>query len=83
MKIILKINMATTQDYYFLVDDNNEYKKGKDANKNVVATISEYKDILLNKKCLRYLMNKSQCKDHRKGTYEIKKISLSGFDEKL
>ena len=73
--------MATTQDYYFLVDDSNGYKKSKDANKSVVATISEY--ILRNKKCLSYLMNKSQCKDHRIGTYEIKKIALSCFDEKL
>ena len=51
--------MATTQDYYFWVDDSSEYKKAKDSNKNVVATIShsEYKDVLLNKKCLSYLMN--------------------------
>ena len=54
-------------------------------NKNVVATISynEYKDILLNKKCIRYSMNRIQSKDHRIGTYEIKKISLSCFDDKI
>ena len=54
-------------------------------NKNVVATISynEYKDILLNKKCIRYSMNRIQSKDHRTGTYEIKKISLSCFDDKI
>ena len=39
-------------------------------NKNVVETISdsEYKDVLLNKKCLRYSMSKIQNKDHRRGT---------------
>ena len=35
--------------YSFLID-NNEHKKAKGVNKNVVATIShnEYKDVLLN-----------------------------------
>ena len=42
----LKTNM-----YSFLVDDRSEHKKAKDANKNVVATIShnEYKDVLMTK----------------------------------
>ena len=41
--------------YSFLVD-NNQHKKAKGVNRNVVATIShnEYKDVLLNKKCLRH-----------------------------
>ena len=41
--------------YSFLVD-NIEYKKSKGVNGNVVATIShnEYKDILLNNKCIRH-----------------------------
>ena len=39
--------------------------------KNVVATIShnEYKDVLLNDKCLRHSMKRIQNKDHRIGTY--------------
>ena len=51
----------------------------------VVATIShnEYKDVLLNKKCLRHSMNRIQSKDHKIGTYEINKISLSCFDDKI
>ena len=28
-------------------------------------------------------MNKIQSKDHEIGTYEIKKISLTGFDDKI
>ena len=49
--------------------------KSKGVNKNVVAAISnnEYKDALLNNKCLRHLMNKIQSKDHRIGIYEIHK----------
>ena len=54
-------------------------------NKNGVVTIihSEYKYVFLNKKCLRHSMNKIQSKDHRTGTYEINKISLSCFGEKI
>ena len=42
--------------YLYLVDDNNEHKKAKGINKNVVARIShnEHKDAQLKKKCLRH-----------------------------
>ena len=71
--------------YSYLVDDNSEHKKAKGVNKNVVATISyyEYKDVLLNKECLRHPMNRIQSKDHRIGTYEINKISLSCSDDQI
>ena len=71
--------------YLCLVRDKIEHKKAKGVNKNVLATISynEYKDILLNKKCLRHSMNRIQSKDHKIGTYEINKISLSCFDNKI
>ena len=70
---------------FYLVDDNSEHKKAKSVNRNVVATIShnEFKDVLLNKKCLRHSMNRIQSKDHKIGTYEINKISLSCFDDKI
>ena len=60
-------------------------KKVKGTNKNVVATIShnEYKDVLLNKKCLRHSMNAIPVKDHKIVNYEINKISLSCFDDKI
>ena len=71
--------------YSYLVDDNNEHKKAKDVNRNVVATINhnKCKDVVLNKKYLRHLMNKIQRKDHRIGTYEMNNISLSCFDDKI
>ena len=70
--------------YSFLVN-NNEYEKAKDVNKDVVATIShnEYKDILLNKKCVRYSVNRIQSKNDWIRTYEINKISLPCFDDKV
>ena len=71
--------------YSILVDDNREHKKGKDVNRNVVATMShkEYKNVFLNNKCLRTLMNRIQSKDNIIGIYEINKVSLSCFDGKI
>ena len=68
-----------------MVDDNSEYKKTKGVNRNVVARIShdEYKDVLLNKKCLRHSMDRIQSKGHRIGTYETNKISLTCFDHNI
>ena len=59
-------------------------KKEKGVNKNVLSTIrnNEYKDALLNNKCTRHSMNRIQSKDHRIGTYEINKFSLSCFGDK-
>ena len=71
--------------YSVLVDDSNEQKKAKGLKRNFVARIShnEYKDVLLNKKCLRHSMNRIQIKWYRTRTYEINKISLSCFDYKI
>ena len=71
--------------YSNLVDGNSEHKKAKGVNRNIVATIShnEYKDVLLNKKCLRHSMDRIQSKDHKIGTYEINKIFLFHFDDKI
>ena len=57
---------------YSLLIDNSEHKKAKGEYRNIVAVISrnEYKDVLLNKKCLRHSMNRIQSKDHRTGTHE-------------
>ena len=33
--------------------------------------------------CFRHLMSGIQCKSHKKETYEINKISLSSFDDKI
>ena len=53
--------------------------------KNVVATIShdEFRGVLVNEKCFRHSMNRTQSKCHRKETCEINKISLSCFDDKI
>ena len=50
--------------YSFVADNNSKHKKAEDGNKNIFARIShnEYKDVLLNKKCLRHLINRSKIK---------------------
>ena len=71
--------------YLFLVDCNSDPKKAKRVNRNVVATIShnEYKDVLLNKKCVKNSTTRIQSKHHRIGTYEINLIFLSCFNNKI
>ena len=39
--------------------------------------------MLSNKNCLRHSINRIQSKNHRIKTYEINKISLSCFDDKV
>ena len=57
--------------YSFLADDSSDHKKTRDVNENVVATTiscGEYKNVLLNKKCLRHSINRIQRENHRLGT---------------
>ena len=61
-------------------------KKEKCVNRNAVAKMQrhdKYKDVLLTNKCLRHSMNRIQSKDHRIRIYEIKKTSLSPFEDKI
>ena len=45
--------------YSFFVDNSSESNKGKGVIKNVeTVSQSEYKDVLLNEKCLRHSMNR-------------------------
>ena len=69
----------------FLVDDNSEHKKAKCAYKNIVATLSHnrYKDVLLNNKCIRHSIYRTQSKSHIIRTYEINKISLPCFNDNI
>ena len=49
---------------------------------NIATEFNEFKDILFNKKVVRHKMKRIQSKKHKIGTYEIKKILLSCFDDK-
>ena len=65
--------------------DHSKHKKAKGVNRNVITTIShnKYKHVLLNNKCLEHSMNIILSKDHRIGTYQINKISLPCFHNKI
>ena len=60
--------------YSSLVDDISEHKKAKVVNKYFVERISyhKYKNVLMNRKCLRYSVIWSQSKNHRIETYETR-----------
>ena len=70
--------------YSLIGVDNEEVKKAKGLNKNVVKKIrhKEYIEILFNKKMIRHKIKRIQSKLHRIGTYDVCKISLSCFDDK-
>ena len=58
-------------------------KSKKGVNKNAVANHTEFKDVLLNNKCLRHSVNRIQGKNHRIGTLETRKQILSCLDDKI
>ena len=49
---------------------------------NIATEFDGFKDTLFNQKVLRHKMRRTQSKKHKIGTYVIKKISLSCFDDK-
>ena len=49
---------------------------------NIATEFNEFKDVLFNKKNIRYKMKRIQAKKHKIRTYDIDKISLSCFDDK-
>ena len=70
--------------YSLVTIDNEENKKAKGVNKNVLKNIRhrEYIDVLFNKKMTKHKMKRIQSKLHKIGTYDVCKISLSCFDDK-
>ena len=49
---------------------------------NTATEFNEFKDTLFNKKVIRHKMKRIPSKKHKIGTYEVKEISLSCFDDK-
>ena len=60
--------------------DGKEYDTAKGV--NITTEFNKLKDVLFNKKFIRQKMKRIQAKNHKIGTYEIDKISLSCFDDK-
>ena len=59
---------------------------GKESNTakrvNIATEFNEFKDTLFNKKILRHNTRRIQGTNHKMGTYQINKLSLSCFDDK-
>ena len=59
---------------------------GKESNTakwvNIANEFNKFKDNLFNKTVVRHRMKRIESKKYKIGTYEIKKISLSCFDDK-
>ena len=70
--------------YSLIAADDEEVKKAKGVNKNVVKKIrhKEFVDVPFNKKMIRHNMKRIHSRLHRIGTYDVCKISLSCFDNK-
>ena len=50
---------------------------------NIATEFNEFKDTWFDKKIIRRKIRRIQGKIHKMGTYEINKISLSVFDDKI
>ena len=50
---------------------------------SIATELDKFKGVLFVKKIIRHKMKRIQSKKHKLGTYEIDKISLSCFDDKI
>ena len=83
-KIIHKLVGLKSKMYSLVTVENEEIKKAKGFNKNVVKNIShkKYIDVFFNKKMIRYKKESIQSKLHEIGTYDVCIISLFSFNDK-
>ena len=67
--------------YSLISADDRKENKAKGINKKL--RYEEYVDVLFNKKVVRHNMKRIQSKLREVGTYDVFKISLSCFDDKI
>ena len=69
--------------YSLIAADDEEVKKAKGVNKNVVKKLrhEKFADVLFNRKMIGHNIKRTQSKLNRIGTYDACKISLSCFDD--
>ena len=67
--------------YSLISISNKEVSKAKGVNKNLRH--EEYFDVLFNEKVVRHNMKRIQRKLREIGTYDVFKISLKCFDDKI
>ena len=69
-----RLLFTDTDSLMYEIKTEDVYEDFSSDKEMVTISHKEYKDVLLNKKCLRHSMNRIQSKDHKIGTYEINKI---------
>ena len=92
-KVIGKINEefggVVVAEFVEFKSKMHSMKKNDDKECNTAKGVSietefdKFKDVLFNEKIIRHRMKRTQSKKHKLGTYEIDKISLSCFDNKI
>ena len=80
IKIVEVVGLKSKM-YSLISVDDREVNKEKGINKKLRH--EEYVDVFFNKKVVRHNMKRMQNKLHEIGTYNVFKISLSCFDDKI
>ena len=64
--------------YSLLVDHSNKQKKAKGMDKDYFERINhnKYKDLLLNNKCLKHSMNRTQSKSRKQENRNLKETKV-------
>ena len=79
-KVISEFVGLKSKMYWLVTVDDEEKVRAKGINKKLRH--DEFYDILFDKKIVRHNMKRIQAKKPRLGTYDIRKVSLSCFDDK-
>ena len=71
--------------YSYMKDNQKGEKTAKGIKKNIInkdLKHEDYKEVLLNNKQMRHTMKSIRSSNHKLGSFELNKISLSCFDDK-
>ena len=80
-RIISEFFGLKSKMYSLISLDNKEVTKAKGVNRKIRH--KELGDFLFNRKAIRHNMKRIQSRLHQIGTYNVCKISLSCFDDKI
>ena len=67
---------------YCIVSENG-WEVNTEKGINISIDFDEYENVLLNKKLIKHKIKRIKSKVHKIGTYDVCKISLSCFDDKI
>ena len=79
--IIIEFVGLKSKMYSIIKIDGKEHNTARGV--SIATEFNNFKDVLFNKKIIRHKIKRIRSKKHKLGTYEIDKISLSCFDDKI